>query len=177
VKILTVDPSYKKTGMCLYEYGSKLNEFLSLQCILFINEFDTSYEDKFLYKFSFYLKKIINDDIHLFLEYTPIPRFKSMVAINRVIGVIYASLHPFIISYREIDMNTIYSFFKIHNRKVKKYELHKILLETLPETIFLKTINLTKETITAEKIKKEKLPEDCLDAYAILRYLIECNKS
>jgi hypothetical protein len=174
MRIVSFDPSYKQIGCFIYVYEKNIKNCVEMEAIHFSNEYDSSYEDKFLYELNTWLKRIFNDDMHLLVEYTNVPRFKSAVSINRVIGVIYATLHPFIVSWREISMPTIYSHFKINNDS-KKYELHKILLESLPDSLLLRKILLTKNIMKLERIPKEKLPSDCLDAYALIKYILDFN--
>ena len=172
MKIVAFDPAYKQIGSFIYTYEGSILNCIELEAVCFVNEFDASYEDKFLYNLSMQLRRLINNDIHLLMEYTEVPRFKSTTLINRVIGVIYATLHPYIISWHEISMNTIYSHFKVTGKN-KKAMLHKVILKNLPDLITLRKINLTKESVKLEKIPKEKLPPDCLDAYSLVKYTLD----
>jgi hypothetical protein len=179
MQIIGIDPAYRKIGAFrVSTHPSYPNITHDLEAYLFVNEYDSNYEDKFLYKLSQNLRRhlTIHENFFLVIEYTPVPRFKSVPSINRVIGVIYATLHPFLTGFYELNMNTIYSHFNIKGKYDKKKKLYEKLLSTLPDLIFYKEINLIEEKVYAKKLKKEELPQDCLDAYALINYIRQFEK-
>lgn len=169
-KIITIDPSLKKVGIFIQR-----NE----NTAFFLIENKLKPEDVFLYQLREIIHLLTKDgNYYMAYEYTYIPRFKSASVINRVIGAIL-SLSPNFFGYSEITMPELYSFFQVKAKKDKKEELHKILREKYGELTYpFCHIILQREDIfpiwedfTFKLTSFKFLPQDCLDAYALYKYV------
>lgn len=167
LKILAIDPAYHLTGI----YFDKT--FFSIE-----NKCSIEDEDFFLYQFGRILREIVDKNkIFLGVEYTYVPHFKAMSPINRVIGAILSSLHKRLDGWSEIDMNSIYSFFKA--KKGDKFTLREKIEPEIRKDLgdgvyFIEYIIKKPKVESNERIEDvEVLVQDCVDAYAIFLYIKE----
>lgn len=182
LNLIAIDPSYRRTGAYLVQF--KDNIPIRINAYLIENKCSQDNEDRFLYSMCKSIKDILgNDKYHMLIEYTFVPRIKPMMLINRVIGAILGTLHEKLLGWQEISMVSIYSKHGLNRKGIKSDERKKVLRQKLLKSIvtdsygliFLDKITIMDHasTLYVEKVTPEQLPQDCIDAYALIDYILK----
>lgn len=164
IKIVAIDPSSKRIGI-VRNHGEELRAYLI--------ENRCKYEDTFLRSLSEVMKKVVSDNPFLVYEYTYVPYLKVMSSINRVVGAILSSC--VYDGYLEVSMNTIYAHYNIKGTNKKKL-LHEHIINKYQDIITLTLIDVNENSLvynTFKDVAISELPEDCLDAYSLFKFIIE----
>lgn len=176
MNIIGIDPSYRRIGIYkLKTHPMQKSIVLENGFYYIINKCPANYEDRFLYELSNILKKILDEkENFVVIEYTFVPYLKPMSLINRTIGGILATCHPYLDGWLEIDMNTIYRHFNI---KRKKEFLRSRVLELIPternDNVFLSVYEIDEKNTKLKTgfVHKNELNQDCIDAFALVFYI------
>lgn len=167
--LITFDPSYRNVAFYIQERDL---------FYLIRNELNEDEEDTFLWKLKNILdgiRKDIDKPVFIAIEYTNVPYIKPMSKINRVIGVILASMSP-LDGWCEINMNEVYRHFGIkardEHKKKKLKDRIKEIKDCFPTHIFQIKRLKDGKNVVSYKYENTKNPEqDCIDAYAIFLYI------